>query len=263
MMKELALDKPLARGRTADVYPWGDESVLKLFYDWFALEDIEYELKIARAVHASGVRTPAVRGLVQVAGRNGLVYERVRGRNMFEVLQKRPWLLYRLARRLAKLHAEMHDTVFNADAPAGRAKLHWKVERAEALTDSRRRSLLSEVERLSEGDRVCHGDFHPGNVIMSDKGGFIIDWIDASRGNPLADTARTSILLLGVAEVQVRDPLPRFVVRLLHRVYLRHYFELRPGGVEEYRRWLPIAAGARLSEGIPELEAWLVERAGL
>ena len=31
--------------------------------------------------------------------------------------------------------------------------------------------------------------------------------------------------------------------------------------VNEYRRWLPIVAAARLSENIPELEQWLTKKA--
>jgi len=33
-----------------------------------------------------------------------------------------------------------------------------------------------------------------------------------------------------------------------------------PGDAGEYRRWLPVVAAARLSEGIPELEKWLVKQ---
>jgi hypothetical protein len=51
-------------------------------------------------------------------------------------------------------------------------------------------------------------------------------------------------------------------VRLFHVAYLRRYFQLHPGGEAEYRRWLPVVAAARPSENIPELERWLVKRAG-
>jgi hypothetical protein len=50
-------------------------------------------------------------------------------------------------------------------------------------------------------------------------------------------------------------------VRLFHSIYLRTYFQLRPGGEAEYRRWFPIVAAARLSENMPELENWLLKRA--
>jgi hypothetical protein len=76
----ISLDQPLAHGRTADVYLWDDTHVLKLFHKWFDLESIEYEFKIARTVHTSGIKTPAALELIQVEGRNGLLYERPRAR---------------------------------------------------------------------------------------------------------------------------------------------------------------------------------------
>jgi hypothetical protein len=55
----------------------------------------------------------------------------------------------------------------------------------------------------------------------------------------------------------------KVLVRVFHSAYLKQYFHLRPGGEEEYRRWLPVVAGARLSENIPELEKWLVTQANM
>src|ERR1044071_5794670 len=43
--------------------------------------------------------------------------------------------------------------------------------------------------------RLCHGDMHPSNVILAPDGPMIVDWFDASRGEPVADVARTCLLL--------------------------------------------------------------------
>ena len=67
--------QPLAHGRTADVYAWGEAHVLKLFHNWFDLESIEREAGIAAAVHASGLPAPAVGDITRTNGRIGLVYE--------------------------------------------------------------------------------------------------------------------------------------------------------------------------------------------
>ena len=263
-MQEISLDKPIAHGRTADVYDWDEGHILKLFHNWFEFPNIEYEYKIARAVHASGVKAPAVKELIQVQGRNGLIYERVAGESMLEVFQRKPWMVFRSARILATLHAQMHQCVFNAtDIPAQRRRLENKLNQADALSASLRTSLLNALQFLPEGDRVCHGDFHPANVLISGEDTNVIDWMDASRGNPLADVARTSIIALGEAESgEAPNLLLKSFVKIFQSMYLRHYFRLRPGGEDEYRRWLPIVAGARLSEGIPELERWLVKQAG-
>lgn len=261
-MRHISLDRPIARGRTADIFDWDKRHILKLFQDWFSREDIEYEQRIARAVHASGVKTPAVGDLVQVEGRSGLVYERVEGMSMLEMFQRAPWRVLQLGRTLAELHAQMHACVFEADVPPLRKKLEFKIRRADALPTPLKTALTTLLLASPDGDRVCHGDFHPANVLMNGDDATVIDWIDASSGNPLADVARTSIITLGAtASSQIPNPVLKVFVRVFHSAYLRHYFRLRPGGEEEYRRWLPIVAGARLNENIPELENWLAKQA--
>lgn len=262
-MKEISIDQPFARGRTADLHEWENGTVLKLFHNWFSLEDIQYEQRIARAVHASGVKTPAVREIVQTHGRNGLIYERVTGISMLEMFQKKPWQVLQLGKMLAELHAQMHACIFDADVPLQRWKLQNKIKDAKALPVYLKPKLLDSLESLPDGDRVCHGDFHPANVLVSENDSTIIDWIDASRGNPLADVARTSIITLGAAaSSQIPNAMLKVFVKVFHSAYLNHYFRLRPGGEDEYLRWLPVVAGARLNENIPEVEAWLVKEAG-
>lgn len=51
---------------------------------------------------------------------------------------------------------------------------------------------------MSRGAIIGEGriaDFHPDNVLLAARGPVIIDWPDATRGQPLADVARTSLLL--------------------------------------------------------------------
>jgi uncharacterized protein (TIGR02172 family) len=262
-VKDIPLDQPFARGRTADIHAWEDGTVLKRFHNWFSLENIQYEQRIARAVHASGVKSPRVGDLVQVEGRSGLVYERVEGVSMLEIFQQQPWRVVQFGRMLAELHVQMHDCVFEADVPHQRRSLQNKIRNANALPVYLKPKLLDALASLPDGDRVCHGDFHPANVLVSENDTTVIDWIDATRGNPLADVARTSIITLGAAaSSQIPNPVLKMFVRVFHSAYLKHYFRLRPGGMDEYRRWLPIVAGARLNENIPEVEAWLVKQAG-
>lgn len=261
-MKEISLDKPIARGRTADVYDWDAGHILKLFHNWFDNKDIEYEQKIARAVHASGVKAPVVGDRIQVQGRSGLIYERVAGESMLTMFQHKPWMVFTYSRILANLHVQMHERICETDIPAQRMKLQHKINHVDALPASLKTSLLNTLDAMPIGDRVCHGDFHPANVLISGKNATVIDWIDASRGNPLADVARTSIIFLGAtATKQIPNIFLKMFTKLSHTVYLREYFRLRPHGMDEYNRWLAIVAAARLTEGMPELEKWLIQQA--
>ena len=261
-MTNTPLGELIARGRTADIHAWEDGYVLKLFHNWFELEDIEYEARLARAVQASGLPVPDVGAIVQVNGRNGLVYKRVDGIPMLEVLGRKPELVFRYARRLAVLHAQLHAQGFSPEIPPQRRRLENKIRQATALPARLQSLALAALDSLPDGDRICHGDFHPANVLLTSQGEVVIDWIDASRGNPLADVARTTIITLGAANsAQISNPVMKAFVRLFHAAYLRQYFKLCPGGEAEYQRWLPIVAAARLSEEIPEVERWLIAEA--
>lgn len=254
------LGQPIAYGRTAEIYAWQEGQVLKLFYDWFELERIAYEARIGEAIHASGLPVPAVSGMLRVNDRNGLVYQRVDGDSMLNSLFRKPWRVLRYAKRAAELHAEMHASTTQANIPSQRQILTGKLRHAQALSANLRSKVLIALESMPGGDRLCHGDFHPGNILITNQGEIVIDWIDTSSGNPLADLARTTIITLGAADCQVQGALPRAFVRIFHTAYVRHYFRLRPGGKQEYDRWLPIVAAARLSENIAELEGWLIAR---
>jgi aminoglycoside phosphotransferase (APT) family kinase protein len=260
-MSETRLGEPIARGRTAEIYAWGKGEILKLFHDWFDEAAIAYESRLAHAVHRTGLPVAAVGEIVEVEGRRGLIYERVDGPTMLAELVAHPWRLAGSARRLAQLHAEMHSLEIEADLPAQHRRLEDKIGRAPALPAGLRERRLGELAGLPAGQRLCHGDFHPGNVILAGGGPVVIDWIDATLGSPLADVARTSVLLRGVVARPGASALQKLMLGLYHRLYLRYYFRLRPGGRGEYRAWYPIVAAARLDEGIAELEAWLLAQA--
>lgn len=254
----------LARGRTADIHAWRDGLIIKLYHDWFDLDSIEFEAGIARAVHASGLPVPRVGEILRLNGRNGLVYERIKGSSMLEHLQRKPWTVFRQARLQASLHAQMHTRTIDVRLPSQHNRLEKKIRQATALPVPLQTVLLAKLDSLPRGDRLCHGDLHPGNILLQADQAVVIDWIDSSLGNPLADVARSSIIALGAAAShQIPDPRMKLVVRLFNSIYLRNYFRLLPAGRQEFQHWLPVVAAARLSENMPELESWLIARARL
>jgi aminoglycoside phosphotransferase (APT) family kinase protein len=136
-----------------------------------------------------------------------------------------------------------------------REGLIHSIEHAPLLGNDLREKVLERLYTLEDGHKVCHGDFHPGNVLMTTKGAIVIDWMTARAGNPWANVARTSLLLtIGVksAEEQIKPAIQLFV-GLYQRAYLKRYLQLNPDKQNELRRWMPVIAAARLSEAI-ELE---------
>jgi aminoglycoside phosphotransferase (APT) family kinase protein len=242
----------LARGRTAEIYAWGNGRVLKLFFDWCPESWARQEARVTRAVQAAGLPVPGVEDMIEVDGRAGIVFERVEGRSMLEEFRARPWRIFRIAVTLAELHAAMHKCEVPGLPPFS-AVLEKRVRGLDGLPDATKETVLVLLARLPEGNAVCHGDFHPDNVLLTERGPIILDWMTATEGNPLGDVARTSLILqmAGPPPGQRGGLLLRLGARLANRIYLRRYFALAPHSREQLARWLiPVAAG-RLEEKIP------------
>jgi len=268
------LGNPIALGRTSEIYSWDQEHVLKLFYDWVGFESIENEARISRAVYESGLPVPEVGEFVHVNERIGLMYQRVYGDSIYKAVQREPWNVFRYNKRMAELQVEIHSHSISAGLPSQRQTLERNIQKAEALPDHLRSKVLAALETMPDGNQLCHGDFWPGNIILTSHVEVIIDWNRALRGNPLADLARTTNAALGFSRTkqikrtflsygasrtsQIKNSLLQFMTHVSYPFYLRRYFQLCPGGEDEYRRWLPIVAAARLADNIPEFETMLI-----
>ena len=66
--------------------------------------------------------------------------------------------------------------------------------------------VLTLIERLPPGDGLCHGDLHPGNVIMTADGPRLIDWTGAMRAAAGLDLARCHVILSELAPEVPDDP---------------------------------------------------------
>ena len=116
------------------------------------------------------------------------------------------------------------------------------------------------MHNLPDDNCLCHGDFHPGNIMITTRGPIVIDWMDTTQGNSLADVARTSLLTQGA--ILPKNMPSRWLLsatrRLINRIYLKHYFKINPNGREQFKIWLTINAAARLAENIKEEQDRLI-----
>jgi uncharacterized protein (TIGR02172 family) len=247
----------LGAGRTAEVYAWGDGQILKLYRSDMPAEWVHFEARIGQIVAEAGLHAPAIGEVVQVDDRMGIVYERIDGISMLDTLAKQPWTLLRVARQFAKVHAAMHNCE-RPDLPSQRESMLRAIHHAPRLNDEARERVLKVLEQLPEGSSVCHGDYHPDNILMSARGPVVIDWMTTTCGNPVADVARTT-LMFRVAVLPpymgtVKRMMTQVFKRAFYSIYLRAYLELRPFPVEQIETWMPILAAARLNEGIAQEE---------
>ena len=254
------LGEKLAAGRTAEVYAWGETQVIKLCHPGVSAASLEAEKRKTAAAMTLGLPVPAVGEVVQLGDRTGLVFGRVRGESMMTRLMREPSYLEEAARELAGLHLALHQHPAPADLPAQREVLAHRIGKIPLLPPALRDAALQELAQRPTGDQLCHGDFHPGNLMLTPDGPVIIDWIDATRGCPAADLARSSLLFRGHIETAPVPPDLRAALAHFHRTYLDTYLEASPACRDEYARWFPLMAAARLGEDIAEQNDWLLQQ---
>jgi len=259
---EVTLGAPLAQGRTAEVFAWDDSHVLKLFRSGWGADVASHEAKLARAIYASGAPAPRVGEVVEVSGRAGVIYERISGPSLLTNLVNHPVRLRAIMRALAEAHADLHTRTV-ANLPRLREMLAQRATSVAKLTEAQRRAVLHVLEALPDADTLCHGDYHPDNVLLSSRGPLVIDWENAALGDPLADVART-LMLFRANFVHSHSAATRVfrhgALQFLASLYLRRYRQLRPFDKARLRAWeLPVTA-ARLSEGVEPEESYLLER---
>jgi uncharacterized protein (TIGR02172 family) len=245
--------KLIGQGRTAEIYAWGDNQALKLYYAGWSASWVEQEAQVSRAVATTGLPVPATGNVLEVHGRFGILFERVSGPSMLQQFSARPWTAPHSLRVFTDLHLAMHTRNVSG-LPSQREQLARHISEASAASATMRAQALEQLERLPDDHVLCHGDYHPDNVLMTQTGPVIIDWGSASSGHPLADVARTELLL------QMGEPPPsqknRWLLTsaraLVRRAYIGRYLRRSPAHAAELEVWrFPIAV-ARLSEEIVE-----------
>ena len=193
------------RGRTAELIPWSENHVLKLFRQGFPREIVECEFLNARAAGDLGLPTPRAERVVKVDTRFGIVFERCRGVSLYDALVSGTDSPDRLAGIFFELQQLIHSRPCS-NFPIQAGRLREKIRRVIDVADTARARALRFLDEASGAPHLCHGDFHPLNVLLTPLGACALDWLDACQGDPAAELSFSGHPLeLGLLERPVFD----------------------------------------------------------
>ena len=122
-------------------------------------------------------------------------------------------------------------------------QLNKKINRSKHIDNLQKQKLTALVdETISDSCYLCHGDFHPMNILFDGDKYWIIDWVDATQGNPLSDVCRSYMLFLVQGYTEVAE------------YYLKSYCQATYIDESEVKVFLPIHSAIRLEENVPDKE---------
>lgn len=255
----------IAEGREAEILSWGEGRVLRLFRDPAAAARADREMRALAAVRSVLQIVPAPFERIEWQGRPGIVMERVSGRDALTQIARQPWRMPELAALSGRVHAELNGIAAPAALPALRAELGGRIASDAAIPEDLRAVALEALAALPDGTALCHGDFQIANMLLSPSGPVVIDWGNATRGDPAGDFAR-SLLMTRLGSLPPGTPRlirwgRRLGLGLFRQAYLRAYRKRAIHDPAHVRRWELVRAVERLADGIPDERARLLREA--
>ncbi|WP_191556228.1 tetratricopeptide repeat protein [Metabacillus idriensis] len=222
------------------------EDAIKILEQWLRYQwepDVAYRLAVLYINEFGNV--PEKKAVKYLSGACSLI------ETLLEEMMKNPSAAIRRLKMMARLHASIHEKSAES-LKTQKSSIEMKIH-ASSLSDAEKTAILDHLVCLSSGKQLCHGDFHPDNILISDGNPVVIDWADAVCGHPMADLART-ILILRFGGLKTNDAIMGFIRKWMCKLYIREYKKYRSFTADELYEWeLPLAA-ARLSESIPPHE---------
>lgn len=240
----MELNNLIASSDTVDVYRCGDKAV-KLFKVDRPKTQSLYEALTHARVEATGLPVPIIHEVSVIDGRWAITMDLIEGKTLAEVMKEDPGHMEKYVNDMVDLQLLVHSKQVPKLSKL-KDKLARQINSVEWLDDGDKFEMLARLNSMPKHTKLCHGNFTPANIIISEKGTFIVDWLAARQGNASADVARSYLLLSldnpGMAEM-----------------YMDTFCKKTNTSKKYVQDWLPIVAAAELAEGREEEKELLMK----
>ncbi|WDF57250.1 phosphotransferase family protein [Mucilaginibacter sp. KACC 22063] len=251
----------IGKGNTAEVYRCDDNYIVKLYTESLGPHLAYFEHDILSALNRAGTPAPVIGNLVKYNDRIGIKMEFVPGTTLDKLLIAEDARRGANARLMATLHARIHATT-TGELQTQYTAFYNTINNNRDLLGSVTDTILNYLDTLPAGSQVCHGDFHPKNIIAGSGKSMVIDWTNAYRGNPLGDLVLTRLrMLTPYISKGFSGDTALFIAakKNIYDVYWQTYKNLTNVTETELDAWLLPCAAAQLHPSKPVHTQWLLQ----
>lgn len=240
----MKLDKIIAVRTGKTVYKDGDR-VIKVFENGYSKADILNEALNQARIEETGLNIPKILGVSTENGKWAIISEYIKGKTLAQLMTESPDKFDEYLERFVDIQMEIHSK----KAPLLtklKDKMNRKINQAN-IDATTRYDLHTRLEGMPRHNKVCHGDFNPSNIIITDdETPYIIDWAHATQGNASADVARTYLLFWLDGNIEGA------------KKYMELFCKKSDTARQYIEKWLPIVAASQSVKGNAEEREFLL-----
>lgn len=231
----MKLDRVIAVRNNKTIYRDGDKCI-KVFDEHYSKADVLNEALNQARIEETGLNIPKIFEVTMVDGKWAIVSEFIKGKTLAQLMQEDP----EKKDEYLEMFVELQTTVHKATCPLLnklKDKMNGKISKAE-LDATTRYDLHTRLEGMPKHNKVCHGDFNPSNIIVTEDGTpYILDWSHVTQGNASADAARTYLLFWLEGDIEGA------------KKYLDLFCKKSNTAKQYVQKWMPIVAASQSVKG--------------
>ena len=231
----MKLDRVIAVRNNKTIYRDGDKCI-KVFNAEYSKADILNEALNQARIEETGLNIPKILEVTMIDGKWAIVSEYIKGKTLAELMQENP----EKKDEYLELLVDLQLTVHSKKSPLLnklKDKMNRKISQTE-LDATTRYELHTRLEGMPKHNKVCHGDFNPSNIIITEDGTpYILDWAHATQGNASADVARTYLLFCLNGDTETAEK------------YLKLFCKKSDTAKQYVQKWMPIVAASQSVKG--------------
>ncbi len=215
------------------IYREGDQ-LIKKFGPSFTKSDILNEALNQSRIEETGLKIPHLQEVRLLDDERMIVMDYIEGTTLQELMDKNPEKMDEYLDRFIDLQLSVHgkrSPLLN--------EMHDKMRRKIRETDLNatiRYELESRLAGMPRHRKICHGDFNPSNIIITDEDeAYILDWSHVTQGNASHDVIRTYL------DFYLDDKID------LAEKYRDRFAEKTDTALQYILKWTPIVAAEQLA----------------
>ncbi len=231
----MKLDKIIAVRSTKTIYRDGDKCI-KVFNEGYSKADVLNEALNQARIEETGLNIPKVLEVTTIDGKWAIVSDFIEGRTLGEIMAEDTDKAEEYLNLLVDIQLGIHSKTCPLLNKL-KDKMSRKISETE-LDATTRYELHTRLEGMPKHKKVCHGDFNPSNIIITEDGTpYIIDWSHATQGNASADVARTYLLFCLNGDNEMA------------KKYLDIFCKKSNTAKQYVEKWMPIVAASQSVKG--------------